>query len=317
MSAGATSVGSVPVHDPTTRWSTAALAAAAVTEVLVLRTATRTFIHIPGLGEYEQPLGLIAQVGRAAYYLAAVLVVVVLVATAIEHLGRTQHWSVAGAVGLFLAMAVGLRLGVVGDLVAAAAVLAVAAAMSVFLWLTPLTRRDRQPLAMFVAAFLLAGVHAVAQFASMAGIDVPRTAWLLVLAEPVAVIGALLTPRIVERIDRRAAGIGALTTVAVFGGLTSSGASLRILMLWNVGLGGWLPDIVYAAAAGALVYSTVATVRAGRTRWAVAIVLLTCGGIGLHSTYQSGLVLVALLTLAAGRTQGQREPAVEGLCAAA
>ncbi|MDX1619759.1 MAG: hypothetical protein R3320_02130 [Nitriliruptorales bacterium] len=275
-----------------------ALIGAAAVELLLLRTVTRTFIHIPGLERYETPLGLVAQVGRVAYYLAVVLTVLVLIALTAHVIQRTLDRSVIGPVGGFLAAAVALRVGIMGDLTAAVVTLVAVGAMSVLTWRT-LSRRERRPLSLFIVAFLLAGAHGAAQFASTAGAGVPRTAWLLLIAEIAALLGALLTPRLVPS-DRRAAGIGAVAALLVFGGLLSGGASLRILMLWNVGLAGWFPDLVYAAAAGTLTYTAVATYRAGRLRWTAAVVLLTCGGIGLHSTYQSGLVMAALLVLVAG-----------------
>jgi hypothetical protein len=96
------------------------------------------------------------------------------------------------------------------------------------------------------------------------------------------------------RSHRVAVGIDIAATLITSGALAGGGATLRILMLWNLGLVGWLPDLVYALAAGALAYAVTATARAGHWTTALAIALLACAGIGLHSSYQSALAVIAL-----------------------
>src|SRR5690606_648435 len=49
-------------------------AMAALTELLLLRIGTRTFVHIPGLDLLSGPLAIVAETGRLAYYLTVVLV---------------------------------------------------------------------------------------------------------------------------------------------------------------------------------------------------------------------------------------------------
>jgi hypothetical protein len=77
-----------------------------------------------------------------------------------------------------------------------------------------------------------------------------------------------------------------------------AGAStLSILVLWNLGVPGWLPGIAYALALGSLVATLLSALASGRRLTAIGLVLLVAGGIGTISTYQTGLVLTAVLLL--------------------
>ncbi|HEY4606071.1 MAG TPA: hypothetical protein VIH55_00365, partial [Acidimicrobiia bacterium] len=68
-----------------------------VVELVLLRTGTRTLIHIPGLGRFESQIGLLAEVGRLAYYLAVVLAVATLAALAYHGLrAKTRRHMVGG-----------------------------------------------------------------------------------------------------------------------------------------------------------------------------------------------------------------------------
>jgi hypothetical protein len=79
--------------------------------------------------------------------------------------------------------------------------------------------------------------------------------------------------------------------------LLGGAATTKILMLWNFGLSGALPSILYAAAAGALGLTVVALARQRRGLAVAGVALVAIGGIGLHSTYQSGLAVVGLAAL--------------------
>ena len=78
-----------------------------------------------------------------------------------------------------------------------------------------------------------------------------------------------------------------------------NGPIAKILLLWNVGLAGYLPSVLYGIAAGAVVYTIVVLRATGRRTSAIGLALLFMGGIGLHSTYQTGLVLAGLALLGA------------------
>ncbi len=59
-----------------------------------------------------------------------------------------------------------------------------------------------------------------------------------------------------------------------------------------------LPSVAYAGAAGCLAATLAALARARNGLAVAGLVLLVTGGIGLHSTYQSGLVITGMALLA-------------------
>ena len=84
----------------------------ALGELVLLRTGTRTLIHIPGLGRYETPIGILAELGRFTYYLATVCLVTTLILLAYQGLRiRTPRLVVIGigVLGFLAAAAAGLR----------------------------------------------------------------------------------------------------------------------------------------------------------------------------------------------------------------
>jgi hypothetical protein len=152
----------------------------------------------------------------------------------------------------------------------------------------------------FAAAFVLAASSNLLQQAAATGaIDAVDTRWLLRLAEIGTVVFAVTLPASLAVRPRRGdwlAGVAALVIMsAVFLG---EPATARFLLLWNQGLTGAFPGTVYALALGAAVVAISALGRQRRGLEAAAIVLLVAGGVGLHSTYQSGLVVIALGFLA-------------------
>jgi hypothetical protein len=89
----------------------------------------------------------------------------------------------------------------------------------------------------------------------------------------------------------------------------AGGAStLSILVLWNLGVPGWLPGIALAVAFGGLVTSLWSALAGGERMTAVGIVLLFGGGVGLISTYQTGLVLAAILVLGVAAESVRQSP---------
>jgi hypothetical protein len=91
------------------------LGIAALVELVLLRVGTRTLVHIPGLGRYEAPISILAELGRFAYYLAVVCLVTTLTLLAYQALRiRTPRLVVIGIGVLgFLAAAGAGRLGVI------------------------------------------------------------------------------------------------------------------------------------------------------------------------------------------------------------
>lgn len=275
------------------RWLVPATAAVAVAEFVVLRVVTRTLVHIPGLERAEGPARVVAEVGRTGYYLAGILLVALLAAIIAQRRATAPRLAITA--GLFLGVGALARAGALSRSVTAALVLvvvALAAGPALARWSGP----RRLPLAAFLLAFTAAGLHGTAQLATGDGVVVGASP-LLAVAEVLAVTGALGAPLMVPPGGRRAARWGLGVGLGALGILVAAGSTSRILLLWNLGLAGWLPDLAYAAAAGSLTYTALAALRVGRTRVVAGMLLLVCGGIGLHSTYQSGLVVAGLLVL--------------------
>lgn len=278
-------------------WLVEVTALTAAAELLVLRLFTRTIIHIPGAQDAAGPLSLVAWAGRYAYWLA-VLALVATLAVLVRELGARRCVIATTAVVVFLVSAAGARAGAVGD-----AALALAVCLSVLLLATAawpaLAGPGRVVLSAFTAAFVVSAVYALAQSgAIIAAPTSGRTAPLLVTAEGLVLAGGALTPSLVPKAgDRRAAFVGGLAGIAVFGALAASASTTKILLLWNLGLAGYFPAPIYGVVAGTIVYTGIALARAGRHRSAFALALVVIGGIGLHSTYQSGLVIAGLALL--------------------
>jgi hypothetical protein len=294
----------------------AALAAAAVFELLILRTFTRTAIYIPALSVLQAPYEVVALAGRYAYFVSVALLAIVLpVLISVLARDRRTGGRVAGAgVALFLVSAGAGAAGAVppfimdtGTLLAFTLVLGVAAG-----------RRGGKaflPLAMLGGAFMAGGGSTVLQAAAQDGLLTINASWLLTVAEYSGSAFALALPLAVGRRPDRASLIaGGLVAVIAFGSFTANGgATSRILLLWNEGLTGALPGVVYAAAAGALVLAFVSLARSGQSLVAMAVALLVAGGLGLHNTYQTGLVIAGLAALCIAAAPAAPDAAAEAV----
>jgi len=281
-----------------------ALAAVAAFELVVLRAGTRTAIHIPALDVLSGPYRVVAWTGRYSYYLAAVLVTLALpvVAWRLWRRHGPAGRVVAGGLATFVVAAAAARAGA-GDaifldmvMVALVALTALAAAI---------VRGPRGiAFTVFAAAFALAAAYVVVQDSVAAGVAGSYDGrWMLRTAEPMALAFAVSLPWVF------AAGLGRRewTVGAIAGGLVlllflGEPFTARFLLLWNGGLPGTYPGAAYALAAGCTAASVAGLLRERRHIEAAAVVLLLAGGVGLHSTYQTGLVLIAFaLLLAVGR----------------
>lgn len=277
------------------------LATASAIELLILRTFTRTAIHIPGITALREPYEALSFGGRYAYFVAIALLVFALPASAwaLWQRGAVQR-GMAAAVGMFVLMsglaaaAASGRLALDAATAGAVAVVAVGTAALARRWDTAL------PVALFAAAFILSAVHTLGQSAAQEGVVTLRTDGALTAAEVVGVAFAVTTPLLARgRLDRVAVMAGCGTALVVFAAfLGNGGATARFLLLWNEGLSGALPSVAYAAAAGCLAATLVAFVRTRDGLAAAGMALLVTGGIGLHSTYQSGLVITGMALLA-------------------
>jgi len=279
-------------------WFASATVVVAAIELTLLRLFTRTIVHIPGASDLSPILSVVSSVGRFSYYLATVLLIVLLVLL-VGAFWRARDLMGAGAVLAFLVAAALARAGVVGDLslallvcgcVAATAIAAVGAGGG----------RDRVPVVLFVAGFLLAGSYAVLQSPVAADLRATRVlSPVLVGAEALALSAALASLLLLtHRPARRVIGAGVAVGVVACGALVANPSTTKVLLLWSFGLAGYFPSLVYAVAFGALAVTIIGLVREQRTAAAIAIALVAMGGIGLHSTYQSALVVAGLGLLA-------------------
>jgi hypothetical protein len=147
---------------------------------------------------------------------------------------------------------------------------------------------------------VLRGAHTRGHAAALEGVVTLRTDAALTAAEVVGVAFALSAPLLARGVlDRASVVAGVIVGAVVFAAfLGNGGATARFLLLWNEGLSGVLPSVAYAGAAGCLAATLAAFVRAHSGLAAAGMALLVTGGIGLHSTYQSGLVITGMALLA-------------------
>ena len=277
------------------------LAAASVVELMILRVFTRTAIHIPALNTLQEPYRVVSAGGRYAYFVALGLVIPAVAVLAWELFRRrapTRHLTAFGL--LLFAIPCSLTwFGIAGVAVLDVGTIAGVVALGVAFALTARPLRQAFPVACFSASFVAGGLFtALPAIAAANGASISQPEWLLRGAEAGGLAFALSTPLLVRgSLDRLARWAGIVVAAVLILALLRDGSTLRFLLLWNVGLSGSMPGIAYAAAAGALAYSALALFRQGATLAAAGLLLLISGGLGLHSTYQSGLALAGLAAL--------------------
>ncbi len=289
-----------------------ASAVVAVVELVLLRVATRTFVHIPGVALDAGPLSVVADAGRLAYY-ASVVLVVALLATLWLLQVRAGHSPAAAVIALFVVAAAGARVGLLDPAgVPAVVVLAVVVLAGDTI---RRTRSARPTLVALTGAVVAYGVWALGSQVSTAGVELPEASTaLLPVGEVLVLLGfavlplSLGLPRTVRRFDRVTILVAVATGLAVFMGLQLADATVKILLLWNLGLAGYLPSIAYALAGAGAAAGLAMVIRTGQTYVAAAIVMLLAGGFAMTSTYQSGLLIAAfgILAVASDGAQDQR-----------
>lgn len=292
---------SVGVAGPAAEWLEPLIRVTAlvvVTEALLLRGATRVFIHIPGLDVTTGVLGRVTDVARLAFRMAVPLTFVLLMMLIgslwASHSGRLS----AVVVGAFLTAAAAGRLEVLrpgAELVVLGLVAALAVVSAV-----SLEPQARIPIAAWSVAFLMMGVVQLLDQRAADGAGVISLPWLGGLAEAVAVVALITAPLLLrDRLNRRdwvvGAAVAALLTVALLSVEGQSAA--RILLLWNLGWSGGYPVIVYAIAIGSLVMTVAALVRRHRIRPAAALIFMSAAGFGLFSSYQTALLVAGLVLM--------------------
>ena len=271
-----------------------------VAEAILLRGATRVFIHIPGLDVTTGALGRVTEIARLAFRMAVPLTFVLLMMLIGSLWVSRSHRVSAVVVGAILIATVmgrfevlrsGVDLVVLG-LVAAVAVVSVAG----------LEPQARIPIAAWGVAFLMTGFVQLLDQRTADGVGVMSLPWLGGLAEAVAVVALITTPLLLrDRLGRLdwviGAAIATLLTIASSSveGLTAA----KILLLWNLGWSGGYPAIVYAIAIGSLVMTVAALVRRHRIRPAASLMFMAAAGFGLFSSYQTALLVVGLVLISA------------------
>ncbi|MEX1126176.1 MAG: hypothetical protein WD895_07980 [Acidimicrobiia bacterium] len=272
------------------------LAFLVIAELVLLRIGTRTLIHIPGLERYETPIRWLAEVGRFAYFAAVVFLIAVLVALAVRRLRRSGPVAVIGALAAasFLLFALAGRFlwiepAAVGWAGMAALVLALIGAVNL--------GRRIVPLALFTSGAVAAGWSILAQGRG-GGLSIQQVDSLLIVSEVMILLAALSAPLLLQRPpSRRAILIGLGVTVLSAAVLSASPATMSILVLWSFGAPGWLSGLAYSLALGSVVMVAWAALQSGEREIVIGLVLLAGGGIGMISTYQTGLVVAALLLM--------------------
>lgn len=302
----------VPALPPAIALGAAGLAAASAVELLILRTFTRTAIHIPGITALREPYEVLSFGGRYAYF-GAVTLLLLAVPTAAWALWSRRgavHRGMAVAMGVFAAMSGLAAMELTGRLALDTATTGTVTVMAI--GGAVLSRRwaGALPIGLFAAAFVLSAAHTLGQSAAQEGVVTLHTDAALTMAEVVGVAFALAVPLLARgAVDRVSVAAGVAVAAVVFAAfLGNGGATARFLLLWNEGLSGVLPSVAYAAAAGCLAATLVAFIRARMGLAAAGLVLLVTGGIGLHSTYQSGLVITGMALLAVALPHTNEQP---------
>ncbi len=300
-----------PAADRTLRALTAWLGIAVLVELVLLRTGTRTLIHIPGLGRFDVSIGVLSEVGRLAYYIALVLVV-----STLFHLG----WScwvtrsatgrlVGGLVWMFLAVALLGRVGRVPGAAVGWLSLIVMGGVLVITW----GGARSLPVALFVAASATATWSVLGQGAG-GGLSGETVDTAVVLAEALLILAGVTAPLLVKgKVTKSAIVAGLVTVVVVAAGFSVGGSTLAILTLWNLGVPGWFAPIAYGLALGGLVVTLWSALTDRQVPTVCAVLLMVAGGVGPISTYQTALALTAVMLLGVTGPSANRIGALHGV----
>jgi hypothetical protein len=276
------------------------LALASLLEFALLRTASRTALHIPDVSQAQRAYDVGSDLGRYAYFVAVAALGATLLIAAL----RPSTRSTPTRLSLVLAVLA----------YAAAAALTASAAVAPAI-----------PIALSVGAVAIAGALAASSdgrfsliaalvmvaFGATAAWNIAQTAaatdgtWFLWVSELALVSMSLALPLALRlRLDKIDIAAGATAGLLLLGYSIGNPSTTGILLLWNGGLAGLLPAPFYAAALASAVAAIVALVRSGTGAMGAAVIVLVCAGATLQNTYQTGLLLAALLIVAASTRPG-------------
>lgn len=278
-----------------------ALAGAAAVELAILRTFTRTAIHIPGLEAMRYPYQLLTKGGEFAYFLTISLLFPVAAALLLAmHRGHyPQRWLVTFGVALFAFSWPLVDMHAVSPRTLDALTISSVVAIGSAIVLTS-RRTAWLPIVTFTAAFTASALYTTS-LGSGRGAGFGQPDLLLNYTEFLGLAYACTTPLLVHRSrDRMATGVAIAVGMLVYVAMLGNGSTSRFLLLWNAGLSGTLPSFFYGLAAAALTYTTLRAGRSGLPLVSSGLVMIVAGGLGLHSSYQSALVIVGTMSLALG-----------------
>lgn len=282
-------------------WLATMLVLVSLTELIVLRIGTRTAVHLPDLEDVREPYRVVATVGRLAFYLSILLLIALLVRLAVD-LVRAQRSHMAAiliafVVASWLASQELVADATMGWVTIGAVVVLGAAAVS--RWLAPIG----VPISILSIAFVAAAVGSILQGGGW-GATSDALRHLTVGSEYLAVAAAIS----IGPFTRRALGVRGLPSspivigsvvagVVVVVAMMANPSTAHILMLWNFGLTGALPSPLYGAALSSVILGAGTAWWHAERQLATGIVLICLAGLGLISTYQSGLLIVGLALL--------------------
>lgn len=300
-----------PADMPTMRILAGSLGLVALVELILLRSGTRTLVHIPGLGRYDVSIGVLNEVGRLAFYLSVVLLVATLgyLAVWLWRVDTSLSRAASSLVALSILVAAAGRIGILTPSAVGWYSVGAISGMAAIAW-----RGVRSiPLALFAGSWVVAAWSVLGQ-GSGGGISGRSVDTSVVVAEALLILAGVTAPLLVSRsVTTPAVVAGFAAFLIVASGFSIGGSTLAILTLWNLGVPGWFSPLAFGLAFGGLVIATWSALAAGDRMTAAAIALLVAGGVGMISTYQTGLVLAALtivyaVTLAGDRTRKRSGP---------
>lgn len=277
----------------------AALAVTSAAELAILRTFTRTAIHIPAVKALRGPYTAVSMSGEYAYFvtLALLLPALALVAWTLARSKEPGRLVAIYGLVIFSAAFVLAAADPESEVADVATVMSVSTIAGAFA-MNGLRRYAVVPISSFAVAFLAGGAYTILPALQTHGLEVGQQSWMLSGMELTGLSFAISAPLVVgHRPVGAAKWIAVATFILVLAAFLGGGSSSRFLLLWNVGLTGTLPAVAYAGAAAGLAAALTGLVNDGRLLTAAGLALLVTGGIGLHSTYQSALVVVGLAAI--------------------
>lgn len=272
-----------------------------VVELVLLRTGTRTLIHIPGLGRYDLSIGILTEAGRFAYYLATLLVVFVLVYLTRSLWLARRPWdrTVATLIGMFLLFAALGRMGWLGSSTVGWLSLCVLIGLTAVTW-----RGVRStPVVLFVAASVAAAFSVLGQ-GSGGGVSGQTVDTSILVAEALWILSGVTSPLLITGKVPKGAWVACVAVFTIMAaGFSIGGSTLAILTLWNFGVPGWFPPLAYGMAFAGLTATLWATIVNRQTLTSIGVILMVGGGVGMISTYQTALAVAAVTMLGLADTR--------------